>query len=82
MKVHQLLLDVAKKGSGKSTAVCNLLSFLKKDKVLDRLFVITSCWESDKPLFDFLKPSIDKADVCNPDENARDTMDDIIEKVT
>jgi hypothetical protein len=82
VKMHQLLLAVAKKGSGKSTAVCNLLSFLKKDKVLDRLFVITSSWESNKPLFDFLKLPIDKEDVYNPDFEARETMEDIIEKVT
>lgn len=82
VKMHQLLLAVAKKGSGKSTAVCNLLSFLKKDKVLDRLFVITSSWESNKPLFDFLKLPIDRDDVYNPDDNARETMDCIIDKVT
>ncbi len=82
VKMHQLLLAVAKKGSGKSTTVCNLLSFLKKDKVLDRLFVITSSWESNKPLFDFLKLPIDKEDVYNPDHDARETMEDIIEKVT
>lgn len=32
IKMHQLLLAVAKKGGGKSTAVCNLLNFLKKTK--------------------------------------------------
>ena len=67
IKMHQLLLAVAKKGGGKSTAVCNLLSFLKKDKVLDRLFVITASWESNKPLFDFLGLPIDKEDVYDPD---------------
>ena len=45
VKMHQLLL--AKKDSGNSTAVCSLLSFLEKDKVLDRLFVITSSWISN-----------------------------------
>ena len=82
IKMHQLLLAVAKKGGGKSTAVCNLLSFLKKDKCLDRLFVITSSWESNKPLFDFLGLPIDKEDVYDPDLCAKDTIDDIISKAT
>lgn len=81
IKMHQLLLAVAKKGSGKSTAVCNLLSFLRKDKVLDRLFVITSTWESNKPLFEFLKLPVEKDDVYNPDENPQQVIDDIIQKV-
>ena len=80
--MHQLLLAVAKKGGGKSTAVCNLLSFLKKDKCMDRLFVITSSWESNKPLFDFLGLPINKEDVYDPDQSAADTIDDIISKVT
>jgi hypothetical protein len=82
IKMHQLLLAVAKKGSGKSTAVCNLLSFLKKDKVLDRLFVITSTYESNKPLFDFLGLPVEKEDVYNPDDPPNDTIEDIIDKVT
>ena len=80
IKMHQLLLAVAKKGGGKSTAVCNLLSFLKNDKCLDRLFVITSSWESNKPLFDFLGLPIDKEDVYDPDLCAKDTINDIISK--
>ncbi len=81
VKMHQLLLAVAKKGSGKSTAVCNLLHFLKKDKVMDRLFVITSSWESNKPLFDFLKLPIDRDDVYNPDDDPKQVIGDIIEKI-
>lgn len=82
VKMHQLLLAVAKKGSGKSTAVCNLLSFLRKDKALDRLFVITSTYESNKPLFDFLKLPVDKDDVYHPDEDPKEIIQDIIDKVT
>lgn len=82
VKMHQLLLAVAKKGSGKSTAVCNLMSFLRKDKCLDRLFVITSTYESNKPLFEFLKLPVAKEDVYNPDNVARETVTDIIDKVT
>ena len=59
-----------------------MLSFLKKDKVLDRLFVNTSSWESNKPLFDFLRLPIDKEDVCDPDLCAKDSIDDIISKAT
>jgi len=88
--MHQLLLAVAKKGCGKSTAVCNLLSFLHKDKCLDRLLVITSSlkhfslslWESNKPLFDFLNLPIDKEDVYDADACAVDTIHDIISKAT
>lgn len=79
--MHQLLLAVAKKGSGKSTAVCNLLSFLQKDKVLDRLFVITSTYESNKPLFEFLKLPVEKEDVYNPDDPPKEIIEDIICKV-
>ena len=82
IKMHQLLLAVAKKGGGKSTAVCNLMSFLHKDKCLDRLFVITSSWESNKPLFDFLGLPIDKDDVYDTDSCAADTIEDIISKTT
>ena len=81
--MHQLLLAVAKKGGGKSTAVCNLLSFLKKDNCMDRLIVITSSWESNKPLFDFLGLPIDEEDVYDPDASSPSgTIDDIISKVT
>jgi len=82
IKMHQLLLAVAKKGCGKSTVVCNLLSFLHKDKCLDRLLVITSSWESNKPLFDFLNLPIDKEDVYDADACAVDTIHDIISKAT
>ena len=60
----------------------NLLSFLKKDKALDRMFVITSTYESNKPLFHFLKLPVDKDDVYHPDEDPKEIIESIFDKVS
>lgn len=57
------------------------VELLEKDKVLDRLFVITSTYESNKKLFDYLGLPVAKEDVYNPDHSAQETVDDIIDKV-
>jgi hypothetical protein len=81
LKMHQLQCAVGKRGGGKTLATVTYLRALVKAKVLDRLFIITPSWGSNKDLF--LDPNaplpVDEEDVYDdPDDPS--CIDDIIEK--
>lgn len=74
IKMHTLLLAIGKRGAGKTVAVTSLLKLLKQHKVLDRLFVISPTWDSNKMAFEGLP--VDEEDVFH------DPTDDAILEVT
>lgn len=64
--LHMLLVAVAKRGGGKTTAVCNLLRMMYEEGSLDRVLAITSTYESNVPQFEGLP--LDKSDVFHPED--------------
>jgi len=64
LKAHQNMIVLGKRGSGKSVAITNYLRFLQEDKKLDRIFVISPTFHSNKVLMDDL--GIDENDVFDP----------------
>ena len=77
LKMHQCLLCVGKRGSGKSVAICAYLGMLKNEGKLNRILVISSTFDSNKKLMKDL--DIQEEDVYSPDDNY--VIEDIIEKV-
>jgi hypothetical protein len=73
-----LLVAVAKRGGGKTTAVCNLLRMMHQEGSLDRVLAITSTYESNVPQFEGIP--LGKEDVFHPeDPEAIQHIVDIIE---
>ena len=64
LKAHQNMLVLGKRGSGKSVAITNYLRMLQEDKKLDRIFVISPTFMSNRVLMDNL--GIDENDVFDP----------------
>lgn len=64
LKAHQNMIVLGKRGSGKSVAITNYLRFLQEDKKLDRIFVISPTFMSNKALMEDL--GIDEDDVFDP----------------
>lgn len=77
IKMHTLLIAIGKRGSGKTVAITSLLHNLKKDKALDRLFVITPTWESNKGAFEGLP--VDEEDVFH--EPTDEAIEEVVKRV-
>lgn len=54
IRMHALMIAVAKRGGGKTVALTSLLRSLQKDKALDRLFLITPTYASNFKMFEGL----------------------------
>ena len=65
LKAHQNMLVVGKRGSGKSTIITNYLRMLKEEDKMDRIFVISPTFDSNKALMESLE--IDEDDVYDPE---------------
>jgi hypothetical protein len=52
IKMHTLMVLNGKRGGGKTVALCNLLSEAKRKHYLDRVFVITPTYNSNKTIWD------------------------------
>lgn len=78
IKMHALVMAVAKRGGGKTVALTSLLKSLQKDGALHRLFLVSPTYESNKDMFKGLP--IDEDDIYH---NPYDTscLEDIISKV-
>jgi hypothetical protein len=68
-KLHTLCLAVAKRGAGKSTAVCSLIRDFKRAQLLDRVFVLSPTCGSNKALYATTEVAEDDA-YDNPNEKA------------
>jgi hypothetical protein len=64
MKAHQNMIVLGKRGSGKSVAITNYLRMLREDKKLDRIFVISPTFQSNRVIME--KLGIDEEDVFDP----------------
>lgn len=76
-KMHQVMVAVGKRGSGKSYAVVNFLKYLQDARAMDRIFIISPTINSNKSLLDMLK--IDQEDMY--EEPTKEALDDILEKI-
>ena len=52
IKLHTLMVLNGKRGGGKTVALCNLLAEAKRKHYLDRVFVITPTYNSNKTIWD------------------------------
>lgn len=74
ISLNNIVLCVAKKQSGKTYFISNLLFQLKEAKCMDRIFCISDTFNSNKKMMESLK--IDDDDVYSPNEK------DVISKIT
>ena len=77
ISLHTILLAVAKKGSGKSYFITNLLNQFKESKCMDRIFCISDTFDSNKLMMKNL--NIDESDVYSPSDPNCITL--ILEKI-
>lgn len=77
IRMHALVMAVAKRGGGKTVALTSLLRSLKKDGALNRMFLISPTYESNKDMFKGLP--LDDEDIYHDPYNLS-CLDDIIEK--
>ena len=79
IKLHTITLAVAKRGTGKSVALTNLLRILRENKVMDRILLISPTYFSNKDLFDSI--GIEQNDIFDePNDKAIEDVIDIVEK--
>ena len=71
-KLHTLMILNGRRNAGKTTAITNYLNILKREKLIDRLIVITPTYESNKANWDAL--GIAREDVMEPSK-------DVLQKV-
>ena len=76
-KMHQVMVTVGKRGSGKSYAVVNFIKYLQDAGAMDRIFIISPTINSNKALLDMLE--IDPEDMY--EEPTKEALDDILEKI-
>jgi hypothetical protein len=77
MKMHLCMVVSGKRGSGKTVAVMNLLKRLQDAKCLDRVFIISPTYYSNKHIFDLIKYDIE--DVYQ--EPTKENLDNVIAAV-
>ena len=76
-KMHFIEVSVGKRGSGKTAGIVNQLKWLQDSKCLDRLFLVTPTYFSNKHFFYMVK--YDPEDVYENPNKA--SLDSIIEKI-
>ena len=71
-KLHSLMILNGRRNAGKTTAISNYLHILKNNKLIDRIFVITPTYESNKKNWEAL--GIDRSDVIEPTKDSIKTI--------
>jgi hypothetical protein len=66
VKLHQLMVVVGKRGSGKSIFVTNFLRMMKEQNCLDKLILVTPTYASNKAIFKGLP--VDEDNVIDPND--------------
>ena len=64
-KLHTLCIASATRGSGKTTAIVNLIKKAQDDGYFDRVIIVTPTYHSNKNIFDLM--DYDEEDVLEPD---------------
>jgi hypothetical protein len=75
-KLHTLMILNGRRNAGKTTAITNYLNILQKEKLIDRILVITPTYESNKKNWEAL--NIDRNDVFEPTKDVIKKILDII----
>jgi hypothetical protein len=78
VKLHQLMVVVGCRGSGKSVFITNFLRMMKDQNCLDRLILVTPTYESNKAIFSGF--GVKQEDVIDPnDPTAVQQIRDIVD---
>ena len=75
-KLHTLMILNGRRNAGKTTAITNYLHILKKNKLIDRILVVTPTYESNRKNWESL--NIDRNDVIEPSKDSIKKILDII----
>ena len=61
IRLHAIILAIAKRGVGKSVALTNVLRMMKHNEALDRLILVSGTYHNNTYLFDGLplNPEVD-----------------------
>lgn len=76
-KLHTLMVMSARRGLGKSTAISNYVSMLKRENLIDRVILITPTWYSNKEIWESLK--LDPEDIFQPEKGILKKIESIID---
>ena len=76
-KMHTMMMVSGKRGGGKSVATANFMRKLRDLKLMDRFFLITPTYNSNRQLWDIAE--IDEMDVYEPEINVLKTIIGLVE---
>lgn len=79
IKLHTNLIAVGKRGAAKSTSVINLVRMLVQDNSIQRCFLITPSYYSNKSLFDTLGDGLSEEDIY--EDASSNSVRDVMKKV-
>jgi len=79
IQLHAVVLAVAKRGTGKTLSLTNLLRMMKENNALDRLILVSPTYHNNKKMFEGL-PLDEDVDVIEPDKGTADTIMEILEQ--
>lgn len=77
IKLHCLMLVIGKRGAGKTVAITSHMHSLVRDRALDRLFVMSPTWESNRNAFIGLP--VEEQDVFH--EATVENLEEILKRV-
>ena len=78
IQLHSVVLAVAKRGTGKTLSLTNLLRMMKENNALDRLLLVSPTYHNNKKMFEGLP--LEEEDVIEPDKDTADRIMDILEQ--
>jgi len=79
IKLHGIILAIAKRGTGKTTALSNLLRLMKEDNALDRLILVSPTYHNNKHYFKGL-PLDEENDVLEPHISVPEQIEAILDQ--
>lgn len=77
-KLHSLMILNGRRNTGKTTALCNWLHILKNNKLIDRVFVTTPTYDSNRKNWEAL--GIPREDVFEPTKDAVEKIKELIKQ--
>lgn len=77
IKLHAVILAVAKRGVGKTTAFSNLLRLMKENNALDRLILVSPTYHNNKEYFEGLP--LDEEDIIEPTKETPELLMELLD---